>query len=224
MPRMVDNLPGLKASSELAAVRNQTSVTSRFGLSSSNLSPKDFVTVRLQTRAIIFFKTQAVNYWDEDCQPSSIRAVKFFKIQTVKVSKKSAKFKIIQHLSTFKLVKNWWTVCVHHHHHRVCSPKRSRAVHHQTSTVHSPWAWNCHTSNSVHTLDCFIIVQQCVHLSAFDCIHLGHCLYRSVACTIIIKLKRLAKLRPPWRLSQELGTVHLGQQWMRPKRIFVERI
>ena len=40
MPRMVDNLRGLKASSKLAAVRNQTSVTSRFGLSSSNLSPK----------------------------------------------------------------------------------------------------------------------------------------------------------------------------------------
>ena len=47
MPRMVDNLPGIEASSELAAVRNQTSVTSRFGLNSSNLSPKTFVVVGL---------------------------------------------------------------------------------------------------------------------------------------------------------------------------------
>ena len=33
-----------------------------------------------------------------------------------------------------------------------------------------------------------------------------------VACSII---KQLAKLRLPWRLSQELGTVHLGQQRIR---------
>ena len=56
---MVDNLPGLKASS---AVRSQTSVTSRFGLSSNNLSPKNFMAIGIQTQAIIFFKTRAVNY------------------------------------------------------------------------------------------------------------------------------------------------------------------